>query len=157
MKDIPANGIILYHRADGASDIRLYSRDGKVRLNQRQIAELFATSVANISSHASKILKDNELESDSVVKSSLTTVADGKDHPVDCYSFRNTSMMNTLAFELESGWFGFAEDALPDQWISTGDIIFTPKAGGRNDSEIGRKSGREPAMSFNIVISGSQA
>ena len=83
MKDIPESGIILYHTADGASDIRLYSRDGKVWLNQKQIAELFATSVANISIHASKILKDNELKRDSVVKSYLTTAADGKDYPVD--------------------------------------------------------------------------
>lgn len=86
MKDIPESGIILYHTADGASDIRLYSRDGKVWLNQKQIAELFATSVPNISIHASKILKDKELESDSVVKPYLTTAADGKDYPVDYYS-----------------------------------------------------------------------
>ena len=86
MKDIPESGIILYHTADGASDIRLYSRDGKVWLNQKQIAELFATSVANISIHASKILKDNELKRDSVVKSYFTTAADGKDYPVDYYS-----------------------------------------------------------------------
>ena len=83
MKDIPESGIILYHTADGASDIRLYSRDGKVWLNRNQIAELFATSVANISIHASKILKDNELKRDSVVKSYLTTAAEGKDYPVD--------------------------------------------------------------------------
>ena len=86
MKDIPENGIILYHTADGKSDIRLYSRDGKVWLNQKQIAELFATSIPNISIHAARVLRDNELVQESVVKSYLTTASDGKDYPVDYYS-----------------------------------------------------------------------
>lgn len=102
MKDIPESGIILYHTADGASDIRLYSRDGKVWLNQKQIAELFATSVANISIHASKILKDNELKRDSVVKSYLTTAADGKDYPVDYYSL---GMILAIGFKVRGVQF----------------------------------------------------
>lgn len=42
-------------------------------MNQNQIAELFDTSVPNISMHISNILKEGELEPNSVVKDYLTT------------------------------------------------------------------------------------
>ena len=42
------------------------------------MAELFATSKPNISMHISSILKDKELDKNSVVKEYLTTASDGK-------------------------------------------------------------------------------
>ena len=42
-------------------------------MNQGQLAELFATSVPNISMHISNILKENELQGVSVIKNYLTT------------------------------------------------------------------------------------
>jgi len=48
-------------------------------MNQNQLAELFDTSVPNISIHITNILKDNELEYNSVVKDYLTTATDGKE------------------------------------------------------------------------------
>lgn len=55
-------------------------------LNQNQLAELFATSKANINIHISNILKENELNSNSVVKEYLTTAPDGKKYNVLFYS-----------------------------------------------------------------------
>ncbi len=49
-------------------------------LNQAQLAELFTTSVPNVSTHISNILKEKELDKNSVVKDYLTTTADGKDY-----------------------------------------------------------------------------
>jgi len=46
-------------------------------MNQNQIAELFATSVPNISMHISNILQEKELEDISVIKNYLTTASDG--------------------------------------------------------------------------------
>ena len=43
--------LILYNSADGKSSVSLLARDGSVWLNQMQLAELFATSVPNISQH----------------------------------------------------------------------------------------------------------
>ncbi len=40
-------------------------------MNQNQLAELFETSVPNISMHLSNILKENELQENSVVKNYL--------------------------------------------------------------------------------------
>lgn len=80
MSELMANqpdeqNLIIYHTADGQA--LSYARE--VWMNQSQLAELFATSVPNISTHISKILKEKELDRNSVVKDYLTTAADGKD------------------------------------------------------------------------------
>ncbi|MBQ8487623.1 MAG: virulence RhuM family protein [Prevotella sp.] len=78
--------IIIYRTADGRASVALYAKDGKIWLNQQQMAELFATSKPNISMHISNILKEKELFKDSVVKEFLTTAADGKNYNVVFYS-----------------------------------------------------------------------
>ncbi len=78
--------IIIYRTADGRASVALYAKDGKIWLNQQQMAELFATSKPNISMHIANILKEKELYRDSVVKEFLTTAADGKNYNVVFYS-----------------------------------------------------------------------
>ncbi len=78
--------IILYNSPDGKSAVVLFASDGNVWLNQHQIAELFATSVPNISIHISNILKEGELIRDSVIKEYLTTASDGKRYNVAFFS-----------------------------------------------------------------------
>lgn len=79
-------GLIIYNTPDGRSKVALMARDGMVGLNQQSIAELFGTSKPNISIHISNILKDKELNKDSVVKDYLTTANDGKPYHVMFYS-----------------------------------------------------------------------
>ena len=74
--------IIIYNSDDGKTKVALMTLDGNVWLNQSQLAELFDTSVPNISMHISNILKENELATNSVVKDYLTTAADGKSYNV---------------------------------------------------------------------------
>ena len=78
--------IIIYRTADGRSSVALYAKDGKIWLNQQQMAELFATSKQLISHHIVNILKEKELDKISVVKQYLTTAADGKNYNVIFYS-----------------------------------------------------------------------
>ena len=78
--------IIIYRTADGRASVALYAKDGKIWLNQQQMAELFATSKPNVSMHIANILKEKELFKDSVVKEFLTTAADGKNYNVVFYS-----------------------------------------------------------------------
>jgi hypothetical protein len=78
--------IIIYNTLDGKASVSLYAKDGMVWMNQNQIAELFDTSVPNISMHISNILKEGELEPNSVVKDYLTTAADGKQYNVTFYA-----------------------------------------------------------------------
>ena len=78
--------IIIYRTADGRASVALYAKDGKIWLNQQQMAELFATSKQTISYHIINILKEKELHEKSVVKEYLTTAADGKNYNVVFYS-----------------------------------------------------------------------
>lgn len=78
--------IIIYRTADGNASVALLAKDGKIWLNQQQMAELFATSKQAISYHIINILKENELTESSVVKEYLTTAADGKSYNIVFYS-----------------------------------------------------------------------
>ena len=72
------SNIIIYNSIDGKASVALYAKDGKIWLNQMQMAELFATSVPNINIHISNILKENVLDKNSVIKDYLITASDGK-------------------------------------------------------------------------------
>ncbi|MFA7042756.1 MAG: virulence RhuM family protein [Bacteroidales bacterium] len=91
--------IILYNSPDGKSRVDLIARDGSVWLNQQQLAELFATSVPNISMHISNILKEGELSKESVIKDYLTTASDGKQYSVSFYSLE---MILSIGFRVRS-------------------------------------------------------
>ena len=84
--DNEQNDIIIYRSKDGKVNVALMTRDGKVWLNQLQIAQLFGTSKQTISHHVAGILKDTELNKDSVVKCYLTTASDGRTYKVIYYS-----------------------------------------------------------------------
>jgi hypothetical protein len=100
MKNQPdQQNLIIYHTNDGKAAVSLYARDGNVWMNQTQLAELFATSKPNISIHISKILKEKELDKDSVVKDYLTTAADGKDYKVTFYAL---DMILAIGFRVRS-------------------------------------------------------
>ena len=80
------HNIIIYSSPDGKINVSLMTRDGKIWLNQSQISDLFGTSVQNISYHIINILKDKELDENSVIKDYLITASDGKKYNVICYS-----------------------------------------------------------------------
>ena len=86
-QSIPEKGnIILYTTDDGKSKVALYSIDGRVWLNQNQIADLFATSKQNVSYHIINILQEGELHEITVVKDFFTTAPDGKTYSVQYYA-----------------------------------------------------------------------
>lgn len=74
------NNIIIYNTDDGKAKVVLYAKDGNIWMNQNQMAELFDTSVPNVNMHIANILKDGELDENSVIKDYLITAADGKDY-----------------------------------------------------------------------------
>ena len=91
--------IIIYKTQDGKVKLSLYARDGSVWMNQNQIAELFDTSVPNISMHITNILNEKELEENSVIKNYLTTASDGKNYEVAFYSL---DMILAIGFRVRS-------------------------------------------------------
>ena len=93
------NELIIYNTDDGKADVKLYSRDGVIWMNQQQMALLFDTSKQLVSHHIANILQDKELEEKSVVKDYLTTASDGKSYKVKFYSLE---MIMALGFRVRS-------------------------------------------------------
>ncbi len=93
------NNIIIYNTDDGKAKVVLYAKDGNIWMNQSQMAELFDTSVPNISMHISNVLKEGELNQNSVIKDYLTTASDGKNYNVTFYSL---DMILAIGFRVRS-------------------------------------------------------
>lgn len=91
--------IIIYNTPDGKAAVSLYAKDGNVWMNQNQLAELFNTSKQNIGQHIQNILKENELQENSVVKKYFTTATDGKKYEVTFYSL---DMILAIGFRVRS-------------------------------------------------------
>lgn len=84
--DNEQNDIIIYRSKDGKVNVALMTREGKVWLNQMQIAKLFGTSKQSIGQHIAKILKDRELDEDSTVKYYFTVATNGRQYKMIYYS-----------------------------------------------------------------------
>ncbi|MBU4316956.1 MAG: virulence RhuM family protein [Proteobacteria bacterium] len=91
--------IIIYNTVDGKASVSLYAKNGRVWMNQNQLAKLFDTSKQNIGQHIANILKENELDENSVVKNFFTTATDGKDYQVTFYSLE---MVLAIGFRVRS-------------------------------------------------------
>jgi hypothetical protein len=91
--------IILYQTEDNRTRIEVRLENETVWLAQAQMAELFQTSVPNVSMHIRNVLKEGELQADSVVKDFLTTAADGKKYQV---AFYNLDMIIAIGYRIRS-------------------------------------------------------
>jgi hypothetical protein len=91
--------IIIYNTKDGKTAVALMAKDGNVWMSQNQLAELFDTSVPNISMHISNIIADKELDKNSVIKDYLTTAADNKNYNITFYALE---MILAIGFRVRS-------------------------------------------------------
>jgi hypothetical protein len=91
--------IIIYNTVDGKANVSLYAKDGMIWMNQSQLAELFDTSKQNIGQHIASILKENELDKNSVIKYYFTTSSDDKEYKVAFYSL---DMILAIGFRVRS-------------------------------------------------------
>ncbi len=81
----PETSVVLYRTEDGRSRVQVRLDAGNAWLTQAAMAELFQTTVPNISMHLRNVFRDGELHADSVVKKSLTAAADGKSYETRYY------------------------------------------------------------------------
>ena len=84
-KNTTAN-FLIFTAESGTPQIEVRVEGEMVWLTQKLMAELFDTTVANISMHLTSIFENGELSENSVVKDFLITAADGKAYNTKHYS-----------------------------------------------------------------------
>ncbi len=93
------NEIILYRPNEITEHIEVKFEEDTVWLSQQQMATLFSQTKQNISLHINNCFKENELDSNSVVKESLTTAKDGKTYSVKYY---NLDVIISVGYRVKS-------------------------------------------------------
>jgi len=95
----PGGQFIVYQTQDGKLKIDVRFEGETVWLTQQHMAELFQTSVPNVSMHLRNVFAEGELEAVSVVKDSLTTAADGKKYATKFY---NLDVIISVGYRVKS-------------------------------------------------------
>jgi hypothetical protein len=93
------SNIIIYQTEDGKTKIETRLEDETVWLTQAQLCELFQKSKATVSEHIKNIFEEDELDSNSVVRNSRTTAADGKSYNT---SFYNLDVIISVGYRVKS-------------------------------------------------------
>jgi hypothetical protein len=91
--------IVLYQTADGRTRLEVQFAGESAWLTQAQMAELFQTTVPNVSMHIRNVFAEGELQPGSVVKESLTTAADGKNYSTKFY---NLDVIISVGYRVKS-------------------------------------------------------
>ncbi|MDP2305532.1 MAG: RhuM family protein [Pseudomonadota bacterium] len=85
----PAGEFLVYPDPAGLSRVQVRLEGGSVWLSQRQLAELFGTSIQNVSQHLGAIYAEGELSRPATIKKYLIVQTEGErsvSRPVDHYS-----------------------------------------------------------------------
>jgi hypothetical protein len=90
---------LIYTNQDGSVHIETKLLDETIWLSQKQLAELYQTTVANINIHIRNILTEGELETDAVIKDFLITASDGKSYHTMHY---NLDMVISVGYRIKS-------------------------------------------------------
>ncbi len=100
-KQLPSPGgqFLVYRTEDGKLKIDVRFEGETVWLTQGHMAELFQTSVPNISMHIRNVFADGELQAGSVVKESLNTASDGKNYATKFY---NLDVIISVGYRVKS-------------------------------------------------------
>ena len=91
--------LVLYQADDGTARLYLRVSQGTVWLTQLELAQLFQTTKQNVSLHVRNVLSEGELTADRVVKSDLTTAADGKRYRTQLF---NLDMILAVGYRVKS-------------------------------------------------------
>ena len=90
---------LLYQTEDGRTRLQVQFQGETAWLSQAQMAELFQTTIPNVSMHIRNVFAEEELQADSVVKESLTTAADGKKYATKFY---NLDVIISVGYRVKS-------------------------------------------------------
>ncbi len=96
------NKIILYKTEDGKTEIEVNLENETAWLSQKQMAELFQTTVANINQHVRNVLKEGELAEFPTIKKSLIVQKEGNRSINREVVFYNLDMIISVGYRINS-------------------------------------------------------
>jgi len=95
----PGGEFHFYQTEDGRTRLQVEFQGETAWLTQAQMAELFQTSIPNVSMHIRNVFAEGELRADLVVKESLITAADGKNYATKFY---NLDVIISVGYRVKS-------------------------------------------------------
>ena len=94
--------ILFYQSDDGQEKLQVRLEDETVWLTQQQIADLFQTTVPNISMHIRNIYEEGELTQEATVKEFLTVRKEGSRQVQRKLDFYNLDMIISVGYRVKS-------------------------------------------------------
>lgn len=91
--------VIIYKTEDNSIEVNVQFDGETVWLSQNQLSQLFKQTKQNISLHINNCFKEGELDSNSVVKDSMTTASDGKKYKTKYY---NLDVIISIGYRVKS-------------------------------------------------------
>ena len=101
-RPVPSSSIILYQTEDGRSRIEVRLENETVWLTQQLMAELFQTTIPNISMHIRNVYADGELTPEATVKDFLTVRREGDRDVQRRLEFYNLDMIISVGYRVKS-------------------------------------------------------
>lgn len=99
----PAKGqFLLYQAEDGELKIDVRFENESVWLTQQQIAELFQTTIPNVSMHMSNVYEEGELSAEATIKKFLTVRTEGKREVKRLLDYYNLDMIISVGYRVKS-------------------------------------------------------
>ncbi len=99
LPNVPGGEFLLYQTEDGQVRLDVRLQDETVWLTQQMIAELFQTTVPNISMHIKNICSEGELSSEATIKKFLTVRREREwnvRRALDCYNLGMMDLYETI-------------------------------------------------------------
>lgn len=96
------NQIEIYKTTDNQTEINVQFDTDTVWLNQKQMAMLFQTTVANINMHMKSIFEDGELSKDSTIKDFLIVQKEGRRNVTRQQNFYNLDAIISVGYRIKS-------------------------------------------------------
>ena len=98
--------IILYQTDDGSTRLEVQLQDETVWLSQAQMAELFQTSVPNVSMHIRNVFSEGEVRAAATVKEFLTVRQEGSRRVSRSVEHYNLDVIISVGYRVKSVYEG---------------------------------------------------
>jgi hypothetical protein len=118
--------LVIYTNARGAQTDLRFTGD-TLWATQRQMAEMFDVTVANVNIHLSKIFRERELEREAVIKRDLITAADGKAYPTMLYELEAIISLGMRVSSTKGTHFRIWARKILKEFLVKGFVIHTER------------------------------